>query len=539
MAAVDDRVFVVTDSIFPFPGAVDFISSEPSGFHGTANKLIFDEKEERLLMACSDGIVRVYNAETGAQLPSFLGHLPSKNLRGSNSVVGGVCCSGIIDVVVLGADLAASLDSSTGLCLWLISTGECLYNRTVGQSLAIAKIDESNFVTGCVSGDLRFWRHHGGNYVATSRVISAHKPAPVFGGGDVVSFSIAVSGNRMATGISTEFRIGPTLWDLDSRTPLGKLVDDKHRFGVFAVQISSSRILSQGKGCISIWDVESQELVGHLDFHAVCVTAIVDEDHFLVVTSPGYSVNMRLMKISSGESVREIEMEDCQVFAVAGDGRIAAWFDDCGTTFPAPAPIEGLLRACVQSPICGSGKPAGKPSGSESASLQGGAVTAAAGADAGAGSRAPALKRTCSAAAGVANGSKRPRTAESSKDAGDDESDDLPDFADLKQCGRGVEYVGLLGTSGLAELIAAHLVAYRSEHLVYFKDARASAKSALLTAGFFDRAFILGEEPEVPADTTSEGTGWVQVLLKQLGEAKLVRVGTENRLQNLWKCWQG
>lgn len=182
----------------PLAGTVDFVSdvTEASAYANlTVNIIVFDQENERALLGCKKGLVRVYVASTGALLLRFSGHeRPAGEYAVCPSKTGSASSSrGVSRIAVLGPDISASVNSVSVMLMWCISSGNCLYHVACGIA-RVAKIDENSFVAGSMSGELAFYRRSDG---ATSYKFRSSRAYPPCTGlrdsdGDLFHFRIAV-----------------------------------------------------------------------------------------------------------------------------------------------------------------------------------------------------------------------------------------------------------------------------------------------------------------------------------------------------------
>lgn len=121
-------------------------------------------------------------------------------------------------------------------------------------------------------------------------------------------------------------------------------------------------------------------------------------------------------------------------------------------------------------------------------------------------------------------GSKRAK-----HDRSDSDSDDVPDFQNMKEATTCSAHVMSLGTDSVAELVAAHLVGYRAEHLKYFKAAQSSIAVVLLRLGIFGGEFLVGSEGVI------SGEKFAEALLDQLTQDGRANEGTLIRLKNYYQ----
>lgn len=533
------------DSLVPVAGTIDFGSdvtdADASGCADLAvNVIAFDYKQERVLLGCSQGLVRVYDASTGALLLRFSGHVPPAGSSGDGAVFPTERSRegrrGIVGVTALGPDLVASVDSISVMILWRLSSGKCLYH-VAGGIACVVKIDEASFVTGYRSGEVVIYSH-GDDSIFKSRSTTAYSSDVDVRDFDAAldTLHIAVSGRRMVTAAHGHahraFHSAVILiWNVDTLDSPEKLNAPMH--AIFGVHFSMSRIVAWGKGPICVWNAESHELLCKESVNCgVHGSKMVGENHLLNERNGRWHlVDLRSEQSTVLHVATAKNMSYCRAVAFSDDGRFAAWYGDIGMIHPAPAPIVGILRdRRLSHPSTSTVRRHDGPEDEPSAPNQPAEK-----------SILPSEPATGSASATEAHacGGKRKGTVEvcpsSKRPRG---SPEIPDFADLKERGKSAEYVALLDTNGIADLLAAHLVGYRTAHSEVFLACRKSLESSLLTAGVYGGEFIVGEEAVIFADRDANGVdGWIEAAVKGLDDDELSNAGTERRIRTLVKQW--
>lgn len=537
-------------NLFPFPGAIDFGSDlgdiDGQYRHCGVNKIVFDDTTDRILLACVDGAVRIYSAKTGALVRLLQRAAPSAVMGNGNTPgLSSSSSRGIIAIDIVSHGLVASIDGNSRLCLWRVSSGECLYDA-LGEFSTVAKVDESCFVTGSRSGELAFHSHCDGAVIVASAAI------PAYPGREsrekVHRFHIAVSGRRMVTSIFG--RNEPALWDLDSRRVVSNLADNSIVFGITNLHFCSLRIVAESRGMLSVWDAESQMLLCHVKVcSAVIGLTIIGENHLIFKkNTPDI---LRLVEISSGDVACEVGLNGCQRIAFSNDGRIAAWFGNCGVILPSPNTIPDLVEA-QSLHIADKGNPAAdncmlqpldtiaplssirrriRLQPTRSGKMQGDENTT----DSTLTSTISTNNSLYLPSLPSKSAFSRPQTPLSPQLTDHCPLRSLPNFGLLRAVGNDAAAVEKLDAGEIADLIAAHLVGYRRRHAGVFWAYRASAESALLGEGIYGGEFLLGADAVVP------GERWVELVVGRIKEdGRRMRSGGEGDLPSaLAEAWLG
>lgn len=293
-------------------------------FESCVTALALSPDGTQMAIACEDGRIDLYDAETGA-LQETLQDSTMKDEAPGPVLVGAVAFSPDGSLVLSGG--------VNGLIrAWRVSDGAHLYHKSIdGGRVFVIRFtrDGTHFVAAGTDGAIRLCNARSGEVVHT---FSGHR-------GIVRILDISPDGRTLATGgDDTTVR----LWDLVQRRQIASLLG--HRYQIYSVHFDpdGKRLIS---GCIDhtarLWDVPNAELMHVLRGHTDEVRYALFVDHGRKVLSFGRDGVQKLWSVEMAADVPAVTVDKnrrtitttfssdgTRLLAASGDGTLRVWKTD-------------------------------------------------------------------------------------------------------------------------------------------------------------------------------------------------------------------
>ncbi|WP_217357020.1 pentapeptide repeat-containing protein [Dolichospermum sp. UHCC 0299] len=264
---------------------------------GSVYSVAFSPDGKYLATGDSDGRVQIWNAVTGRELLTLVGH--------SHFVVS-LAWSG--DGLTL-----ASGSYDTTVKLWDVQSGDCV--RTLeGHSSVVNSVawsgDSLTLASGSYDNTVKLWNVQSGECV---RTLEGHS--------SVVN-SVAWSGDSLTLASGSHDNT-VKLWDVQSGDCVQTL--EGHSDSVRSVAWSGDGLtLASGSNdnTVKLWDVQSWECVRTLEGHSSVVNSVAWSGDSLTLASGSHDNTVKLWDVQSGDCVQTLEGHSDSVRSVAwsGDG---------------------------------------------------------------------------------------------------------------------------------------------------------------------------------------------------------------------------
>jgi WD40 repeat protein len=231
---------------------------------------------DRVVTASSKGKVRVFAVTTGALEHELDAH---KGAIGERALA------------ALGGDIIISGGKNDGtIVTWNTASGDWLGEAAVGDGvIALAALDDWQFVAGTDCGDVMFYKHDRGRGVEEAAcVVDEHS--------DGIS-DFALCGGRLATASSDQTA---TVWSVDSRERVATL--SGHTDWVVSVDMNDQLVVTASNDkTVRVYNAERgyscTAVVGWFHTDWVNSVAIIGDDHIL---SASHDHNVCVTQISTG-----------------------------------------------------------------------------------------------------------------------------------------------------------------------------------------------------------------------------------------------
>ncbi|MDM3862893.1 MAG: hypothetical protein PT118_24415 [Aphanizomenon gracile PMC644.10] len=262
---------------------------------GIVYSVAFSPDGKYLATGDSEGRVQIWNAVTGREILTFVGH---------SNCVNSVAWSGD------GLTLASGSRDHT-VKLWNVQSGDCV--RTLeGHSRSVTSVawsgDSLTLASGSRDHTVKLWDVQSGDCVRTleghSRLVN----------------SVAWSGDSLtlASGSSDQT---VKLWNVQSGDCVRTL--EGHSRSVTSVAWSGDSLtLATGSSdnTVKLWNVQSGDCVRTLEGHSNWVTSVAWSGDSLTLASGSSDQTVKLWDVQSGECVRTLEGHSRSVTSVAWSG---------------------------------------------------------------------------------------------------------------------------------------------------------------------------------------------------------------------------
>ncbi|MDM3856646.1 MAG: hypothetical protein PT120_17580 [Aphanizomenon gracile PMC649.10] len=262
---------------------------------GIVYSVAFSPDGKYLATGDSEGRVQIWNAVTGREILTFVGH---------SNCVNSVAWSGD------GLTLASGSRDHT-VKLWNVQSGDCV--RTLeGHSRSVTSVawsgDSLTLASGSRDHTVKLWDVQSGDCVRTleghSRLVN----------------SVAWSGDSLtlASGSSDQT---VKLWNVQSGDCVRTL--EGHSRSVTSVAWSGDSLtLATGSSdnTVKLWNVQSGDCVRTLEGHSNWVTSVAWSGDSLTLASGSDDQTVKLWDVQSGECVRTLEGHSRSVTSVAWSG---------------------------------------------------------------------------------------------------------------------------------------------------------------------------------------------------------------------------
>ncbi|MBO1058631.1 MAG: hypothetical protein HEQ27_19820, partial [Dolichospermum sp. JUN01] len=262
---------------------------------GIVYSVAFSPDGKYLATGDSEGRVQIWNAVTGREILTFVGH---------SNCVNSVAWSGD------GLTLASGSRDHT-VKLWNVQSGDCV--RTLeGHSRSVTSVawsgDSLTLASGSRDHTVKLWDVQSGDCVRTleghSRLVN----------------SVAWSGDSLtlASGSSDQT---VKLWNVQSGDCVRTL--EGHSRSVTSVAWSGDSLtLASGSSdnTVKLWNVQSGDCVRTLEGHSNWVTSVAWSGDSLTLASGSSDQTVKLWDVQSGECVRTLEGHSRSVTSVAWSG---------------------------------------------------------------------------------------------------------------------------------------------------------------------------------------------------------------------------
>jgi eukaryotic-like serine/threonine-protein kinase len=297
-----------TVKIWPAAPVPAFVSLE--GHYQTVWTAAFSPQGNRIATGSLDQTARIWDAETGALLQTFLVRFPVVSLAFSHD----------------GARLTTVGPENTA-CVWKVETGEKAPEAWPGPShlrghsravLAVAWSPDDQWVaTGSKDKTARIWNAATGVACLT---LAGHE-------GSIRAIAFAPDGKLLATGSADGTA---RLWSTSSGQCLRVLTN--HGGGVLSLAFSPKEHLlatGSGDGSARLWDTDTGRLVHLLSGHINGVSSVAfSPDGQRLVTTPGgsdlyanFTREMRVLfwDVASGRQLLALPAHDNAIYAATFD----------------------------------------------------------------------------------------------------------------------------------------------------------------------------------------------------------------------------
>ncbi|KAJ5195464.1 uncharacterized protein N7498_008902 [Penicillium cinerascens] len=289
------------------------------GHSKRVNSVIFSHDSKLLASGSDDGMIKVWNADSGECLQTFEGHNDSVNsVTFSND-----------------SRLLASASVDQTIKVWETSNGECLQTLK-GHSEWV------NFVTFS----------HDSKLLASASGIYAYDPFDDDFGSDCLNSLGGYSGSVNSVDFSHNSKLLSSasenntlkLWDTNSGHCLYTLKGHSKRVNSVTFTYDSN-VLASGSddGIVKVWDANSGECLQTLKGHSGLVTSVTFSHDSTLLASASYDCTVKVWDTSSGEclqtlkghsdSVRSVNFSyDSKLLASASyDYTVKVWDTSSGT----------------------------------------------------------------------------------------------------------------------------------------------------------------------------------------------------------------
>ncbi len=262
---------------------------------GIVYSVAFSPDGKYLATGDSNGRVQIWNAVTGREILTLLGH---------SNCVNSVAWSGD------GLTLASGSDDNT-VKLWNVQSGDCV--RTLeGHSSGVTSVawseDSLTLASGSYDNTVKLWDVHTGDCV---RTLEGHSNGV---------WSVAWSGDSQ-TLASGSYDNTVKLWDVHTGDCVRTL--EGHSNWVNSVAWSGdSQTLATGSSdnTVKLWDVQSGECVRTLEGHSSWVRSVAWSEDSLTLASGSLDNTVKLWNVQTGDCVRTLEGHSSWVRSVAWSG---------------------------------------------------------------------------------------------------------------------------------------------------------------------------------------------------------------------------
>jgi WD40 repeat protein len=262
---------------------------------GSVHSVAFSPDGKYLATGDSEGRVQIWNAVTGREILTFVGH---------SSLVDSVAWSG-------DGQTLASGSYDTTVKLWDVQSGDCV--RTLkGHSSGVRSVawsgDSQTLASGSGDNTVKLWDVQSGDCV---RTLEGHS--------SVVN-SVAWSGDSL-TLASGSYDNTVKLWNVQSGECVRTL--EGHSSVVNSVAWSGDSLtLASGSydNTVKLWNVQSGECVRTLEGHSSVVNSVAWSGDSLTLASGSHDNTVKLWNVQTGDCVRTLEGHSNTVMSVAWSG---------------------------------------------------------------------------------------------------------------------------------------------------------------------------------------------------------------------------
>ena len=294
------------------------------GYTGWVNSVVFSPDSATLASGSQDGIIRLWDAGTGALIRTLIGH------------------TGWISRVAFSPDgntIASGGWGDNTVGLWDVGTGTLIrmFTGHTGSVREVAFSPDGNILASGGGGGIRLWDVGTGTLI---RTLTGHTRW-------VKSVAFSPDGNILASG-SVDETI--RLWDVGTGTPIRTLTHTNWgwslAFSPDGNTLASTSGLSDG---ILLWDVGTGTLIRTLTGHADGVNSLAFSPDGNTLTSGSDDATVRLWEAVTGQHKQTLTGHTGSVREVAfsPDGNTLASSSDDGTVLlweiTPPATAEFLL----------------------------------------------------------------------------------------------------------------------------------------------------------------------------------------------------
>ena len=262
---------------------------------GSVYSLAYSPDGKYLATGDSEGRVQIWNAVTGREILTFVGH---------SSFVNSVAWSGD------GQTLASGSYDKT-VKLWDVQSGDCV--RTLeGHSSGVRSVawsgDSLTLASGSDDKTVKLWNVQSGDCV---RTLEGHSDW-------VYSVAWSGDGQTLASGSGDNT---VKLWNVQTGDCVRTL--EGHRSGVRSVAWSGDSLtLASGSGdnTVKLWDIQTGDCVQTLEGHSSVVNSVAWSGDGRTLASGSNDNTVKLWDVQSGECVRTLEGHSDSVRSVAWSG---------------------------------------------------------------------------------------------------------------------------------------------------------------------------------------------------------------------------
>jgi WD40 repeat protein len=262
------------------------------GHIGSVNAVAVTPDGHRAVSASADGMLRVWDLESGRTVRRLEGH------------------TGWVNAVAVAPDgrRAISASGDETLRIWDLDTGETIRQLQghLGRVRAVAVTpDGCRAVSASADRTLRVWDLDTGQ---TIRQLQGHL-------GRVRAVAVTPDGCRAVSGSADRTL---RLWDLESGQTIRTLEGHSDWINAVAVTPDGRRTVSASADrTLRVWDLESGQTVRSLEGHAARVRAVAitpDGHHAVSASADG---TLRVWDLDSGQTLRTLKGHADSVIAVA------------------------------------------------------------------------------------------------------------------------------------------------------------------------------------------------------------------------------